>query len=82
MIEVTATEFKAKCLALLEEVRETGELIIVTKHGKPVAQVSPALPGSHKYPQEALFGTVETVGDITGPVYPPDRWEAEKDGVD
>ena len=38
---IPASEFKAKCLALLDEVAETGETIIVTKRGKPVARVEP-----------------------------------------
>ena len=78
MIEVSATEFKAKCLALLDEVRETGELIVITKHGKPVAQVSPATTGIDRYAQETLFGTVEVVGDIIEPVVSADAWEAER----
>jgi prevent-host-death family protein len=36
------TEFKAKCLACLAEVEETGERITITKRGKPVAVVGPA----------------------------------------
>jgi prevent-host-death family protein len=39
---IPASEFKAKCLALLDEVAETKETLIVTKRGKPVAQVVPA----------------------------------------
>lgn len=78
MIHVTATEFKAKCLAFLDEVGKTGELIVITKHGRPVAQVSPALPSPHRYPQESLFGTVETVGDIIEPVLSAEDWDAER----
>ncbi len=78
MINVTATDFKAKCLALLDEVAKTGELIVITKHGRPVAQVSPASPSPHRYPQESLFGTVETVGDIVEPAIPAEAWEAER----
>jgi prevent-host-death family protein len=43
MKQVTATTFKAKCLALLDDVEETGEPLVVTKHGKPVARVVPAV---------------------------------------
>ncbi|MGL6278843.1 MAG: type II toxin-antitoxin system Phd/YefM family antitoxin [Gaiella sp.] len=48
---ISATKFKATCLALLDEVAETGETIVVTKHGRPVARVSaveppPSLEGS------------------------------------
>lgn len=40
--EITATQFKARCLRLLDEVAETGRPLVVTKHGKPVARVEPA----------------------------------------
>jgi prevent-host-death family protein len=39
---IAASEFKAKCLKLLDEVAETRETLVVTKRGKPVAQVVPA----------------------------------------
>lgn len=39
--EITASQFKARCLRLLDEVAETGETLVVTKHGKPVARVEP-----------------------------------------
>ena len=39
---IAASEFKAKCLALLDEVAATGETLVVTKRGKPVARVVPA----------------------------------------
>jgi prevent-host-death family protein len=41
--EITASQFKARCLRLLDEVAETGETLVVTKHGKPVARVVPPL---------------------------------------
>jgi prevent-host-death family protein len=41
--EISATQFKAHCLRLLDEVAETGETLVVTKHGKPVARVVPPL---------------------------------------
>lgn len=41
--EITATQFKAHCLRLLDQVAETGEVLIVTKHGQPVARVEPPL---------------------------------------
>ena len=39
---IPAGEFKAKCLKLLDEVQRTGEELIVTKRGKPVARLVPA----------------------------------------
>ncbi len=39
--EIAAGEFKAKCLGLLDEVQTSGQEIVVTKYGKPVAKVVP-----------------------------------------
>jgi prevent-host-death family protein len=41
-MNVTASDFKAKCLALLDRVRDRGETIVVTKRGRVVARVVPA----------------------------------------
>ncbi|MGI8428514.1 MAG: type II toxin-antitoxin system Phd/YefM family antitoxin [Solirubrobacteraceae bacterium] len=41
MRELSASEFKAGCLALLDEVASTGEAIVITKRGRPVARVEP-----------------------------------------
>jgi len=41
--EITATQFKARCLRLLDEVAETGEALVITKHGRPVARVEPPM---------------------------------------
>jgi prevent-host-death family protein len=41
MSEITATQFKARCLRLLDEVAESGEPLVITKHGRPVARVEP-----------------------------------------
>jgi prevent-host-death family protein len=41
--EITATQFKARCLRLLDEVAETGEALVITKHGRPVARLEPPL---------------------------------------
>lgn len=74
---MSATEFKARCLALLDEVAATGEVITVLKHGKPVAQVVPAVARAGGYPQDALAGTVEFLGDVIEPVLEAAAWEAE-----
>jgi prevent-host-death family protein len=41
--EITATQFKARCLRLLDEVAETGETLVITKHGRPVARLEPPM---------------------------------------
>lgn len=39
---ISAGEFKAKCLKLMDEVNDTGEQIVITKHGRPVSRLVPA----------------------------------------
>ena len=76
MMEMTirASEFKAKCLKLMDEVQRTGEAIIITKNGKPVARLEPVAParrslrGLHK-------GEIEIRGDIISPL--DVEWEAD-----
>ena len=62
MREIKASEFKAKCLALIDEVAESGEAIIVTKHGKPVVRVEPDRPAAKGPAFGFLKGMVERVG--------------------
>jgi prevent-host-death family protein len=38
---IAAGEFKAKCLKLLDEVAETRKTLVITKRGKPLAQLTP-----------------------------------------
>ena len=79
MRAIRASEFKAKCLAILDEVERTGETITILKRGRPVARLVPPALGEGEYPQQALFGTVEILGDIVEPVLPAGDWEAEGD---
>ena len=74
MKHMPAGEFKAQCLAVMDQVRESGEPVVITKHGKPVVKLVPA-----EKQADDLFGymagKVKIVGDIVGPVTPPDDWE-------
>lgn len=73
MRTVTATEFKSRCLALLEEVQRTRGSLVVTRHGKPVASIVPyaAPQASRKNP---LRGSILYEGDLISPI--PVRWDA------
>ena len=62
--QVSATDFKAKCLALLDEVNEGGGSVTITKRGKPVAMLSPVEQKSLKSPRGIFEGQLEIVGDI------------------
>ena len=61
---VTATEFKTRCLALIDEIAETRETIIVTRHGKPVAQLIPPV----RKPWKDLAGSWADKGEIVGDI--------------
>jgi prevent-host-death family protein len=61
---LSVTEFKAKCLACLAAVEETGERITITKRGKPVAVVGPAKRKGFKNPAGSWAGKMEILGDI------------------
>ncbi len=72
-LQIPAGEFKAKCLKLMDQVRETGREIVTTKRGTPVAKLVSA--GERKSPPLSRFmkGTVKFKGDIVGPFH--DDWE-------
>jgi prevent-host-death family protein len=74
MKSVAVSEFKAHCLSLLEDVARTGEPLLVTKRGKPLARVNPSGQTVAAYPQDTLAGTVTEAGDLVEPVLPLERW--------
>lgn len=81
MPTINASEFKAKCLALLDRVAETGEILTILKRGRAVARLVPAPASDDSYPQRSLPGSVEILGDVVEPVFPPDAWDAVRSTV-
>ncbi len=67
-MNINATEFKAKCLKLVDEVARTREPIIVTKHGKPVAKVVPIEPEESLSSFGYMADTLKITGDIISPI--------------
>jgi prevent-host-death family protein len=78
MRALKASEFKAKCLAVLDEVNRTGEPVTILKRGRPVARLVPASRATARHPQETLAGTVEILGDIVAPAVSPNAWNANR----
>jgi len=80
MEEIAISEFKAKCLAILQQVEKTKQPIRITRHGKPVADVVPSVPVVDR---TALMGSMKDsmkiLGDIISPASDPDEWEANRD---
>jgi prevent-host-death family protein len=78
--QVSISEFKAKCLSLLQQVQKTKKPLRVTRFGKPIADIVPAAAavgprdwiGSRK-------DEVEILGDIVSPASDEDEWEVLRD---
>jgi prevent-host-death family protein len=76
MRTIPAGEFKAKCLALMDEVYAGGETIIITKRGKPVARLSPPAEATEKK-KESIFGSLRGMATITGDIVESEFSDAE-----
>jgi prevent-host-death family protein len=81
MQEIGISEFKAKCLALIEEVHKTKKPLRITRHGKAVAEVVPPSP-AHK--RRAFLGSgADTFdildNDIVGPIIDFNEMEIFRD---
>ena len=75
MESIDASDFKARCLAILDSVQATGERLVILKRGRPVAELHPASRTHAAFPQFELKGTVIVTGDIVGPAVPEEHWE-------
>ncbi len=77
MKQMRASLFKARCLAVMDDVQATGEPVIVTKRGKPVVKVIPI-----KSEKDDIFGFMadkfDIIGDIESPVVPLKDWKIMK----
>jgi prevent-host-death family protein len=74
---MAAGEFKAKCLAVMDEVQAKRTTVIITKNGKPVAQMVPIIDKTEPDPIFGFMrGKVKIVGDITKPIYTDEEYEA------
>jgi len=80
MEQIAISKFKATCLAVLERVRKTGQSILVTRFGEPVAQIDPPAPAatSERW-LGSMRGSMKILGDIVSPATDPDDWEVLRD---
>jgi len=75
MRTIAAGRFKATCLAVMDEVNSKREPVLITKNGKPIAQLIP--PGQEADPLAIFrFPGVEMQGDIVSPVTELEDWDA------
>jgi prevent-host-death family protein len=80
MEEVAVSKFKATCLAVLRRVRRTGRPVLVTRFGKPVAEVvPPRRPAAEAGWLGCMKGRAEIRGDVVGPALEAETWEAARE---
>jgi prevent-host-death family protein len=78
MKEVAISEFKAKCLAILDEVQKTRQPIRITRRGRPVADVNPPAPTDNR-DWIGSMKEMKILGDIISPASDEDDWEVLRD---
>lgn len=77
METLSISKFKATCLARLDKVKRTGQSLLITRKGEPIAEVKP--PSPPKAPKAwigSLRSTGRIVGDIVSPAAAESEWEA------
>lgn len=72
---MAVSTFKATCLGVLERVRKTGQPVLVTRRGVPLAQVLPPPPPAARSAFGVMRDHIGELGNLVDPVA-PDDWEA------
>ncbi|MGD9598028.1 MAG: type II toxin-antitoxin system Phd/YefM family antitoxin [Steroidobacteraceae bacterium] len=80
-MSIKATEFKAKCLRLIDDVAAKQRPLVITKRGKPVARI---VPFEDETPLPGLFGYMKGTGEVAGDIIEvsPEAWSAESGDED
>ncbi len=70
---IPAGAFKARCLAIMDEVQAKREAVVITKRGKPVAKLVPV-----ENQKDDIFGffkgKIKVTGDVVSPALTPEEW--------
>ena len=73
MKTMPAGKFKAQCLAVIDDVHDLKQEVVITKHGKPMAKLVPIRKG-----KDEIFGfmrgQMKIVGDLVAPITEPEEW--------
>jgi antitoxin (DNA-binding transcriptional repressor) of toxin-antitoxin stability system len=81
-VKMPASQFKAECLRLMDEVQQSGKAIVITKHERPVAQLGPVREPAAGGHFGAMRGMIRIVGDLDASLADPEaeaRWLATWD---
>lgn len=71
--EISASQFKARCLGLMDQVARDGDVIVITKNGRPVAELHPC-SSSRRASPFGLHRDLQLLGDVVAPLDEP--WDA------
>ena len=83
MERIPISKFKATCLAVLDRVGKTHKPVLVTRFGRPVAQIVPPPPPDRREGWfDCMKGRGRIVGDIIAPASEPSDWEVLKPDPD
>ena len=74
MKTMAAGKFKAQCLALIDQVAQNHETLVITKYGKPLVKVVPFTQKDLE--TKPLKGLATYIGDIVSPI--DEAWEADQ----
>ncbi len=71
-----AAKFKAQCLAVLDEIEQKREPVLVTKNGKPIAKMIPLELSEESDPLERFhYPGLVIVGDLEAPLFSDEEWK-------
>lgn len=73
-VEIGAGRFKAQCLQLMDLVHDTHQQVVITKHGRPVAQLVAASPLKPRPVYGRLKGRIASASDLIAPL--PGSWHS------
>jgi antitoxin (DNA-binding transcriptional repressor) of toxin-antitoxin stability system len=79
MKTMTAGRFKKHCLKVMDDLSVSGEPVLITKKGKPIAKLVSADAKTTDDVFGCLRGKMKIVGDIIGPAVPLEDWEVLRD---
>ena len=74
-MQIAAGKFKAQCLQLMDLVHDTHQHVVITKHGRPVAQLTAVDRTKPRPVFGRLRGRVESASDLIGPL--PNAWHTD-----
>jgi prevent-host-death family protein len=80
METIAVSKFKATCLAVLQRVKRTGQPVLVTRFGEPIAEVvPPARTTAEADWLGCMRGRAQICGDVVGPVLDAEAWKAARE---